>query len=48
MTVLEQACPLGQIVGKLSEDHEHFEAFAAVLLAKMTGFSPSLKKKSEL
>jgi len=48
MTVLEQVCPLGQIVGKLLEDHEHYDAFASVLLAKMTGFSQSLKKKSEL
>lgn len=34
VTVLEQACALGQIVGKLSEDHEHFDAFAAVLPCK--------------
>lgn len=43
LTVLEQACPLGQIAGKLTEDHEHFDVFAAVLPEKMTGFSPSLK-----
>lgn len=42
VTVLEQACP-GQIAGKLLEDHEHFDAFAAVLLGEMTGFSPSFK-----
>lgn len=43
VTVLEQACPLGQIAGKLTGDHEHFDVFAAVLPEKMTGFSPSLK-----
>lgn len=44
VTVLEQACPLGQIAGKLLEDHEHFDAFATVLLTKLTGFSPSLRE----
>lgn len=43
VTVLEQASPLGQIAGKLTEEQEHFDVFAAVLPEKMTGFSPSLK-----
>lgn len=33
VTVLEQEFPLGQTAGKLSGDHEHFDAFAAVFPA---------------
>lgn len=48
VTVLEHACPSGQIAGKLKEGHEHLGAFAAVLPAKTTSFSPHSGPQTKL